>query len=60
MADRAVRFLSDCSIRDGDPTVDVLGVDVVWSGVLGSDLLDLRPHFADEIASMDPQLLQAS
>ena len=32
---------------------------MVWSGVLGSDLLDLRPYFAEEIASMDPQLLPA-
>ena len=51
--------LSRKLVRELDTTVDVLGVDVVWSGVLGSDLLDLRPYFAAEIASMDPQLLSA-
>ncbi|MET0556763.1 MAG: extracellular solute-binding protein [Vicinamibacteria bacterium] len=49
--------LSRKLVREGDPTVDVLGIDVVWSGVLGDDLFDLRPYFAAELAAMDPQLL---
>ena len=51
--------LSRKLLRDLDRSVDVLGVDVVWSGVLGSDLLDLRPFFAKEIAAMDPRLVAA-
>jgi trehalose/maltose transport system substrate-binding protein len=51
--------LSHKFVREGDPTVDVLGVDIVWSGVLGSDLLDLAPHFAEELAATDPQLVPA-
>jgi trehalose/maltose transport system substrate-binding protein len=40
-------------------TPDVFGVDVIWSGVLDRDLIDLRPYFAEEIASMDPQLISS-
>lgn len=36
---------------------DVLGVDLIWSGVLGADLLDLRPYLADEISLLEPRLL---
>jgi len=36
---------------------DVLGVDLIWSGVLGGDLIDLRPYLAAEIPSIEPQLL---
>jgi trehalose/maltose transport system substrate-binding protein len=49
--------LSRKLLREGDSRVDVLGIDVVWSGALADDLLDLRPFFAAELASMDPQLL---
>jgi trehalose/maltose transport system substrate-binding protein len=36
---------------------DVLGVDLIWSGALSADLLDLRPYFAEEISSLEPRLL---
>ena len=49
--------LSRKFIREGKPVVDVMGVDLVWAGVLESDLLDLRPYFTEEIAAMDPQLV---
>ena len=37
---------------------DVLNIDVIWPGVLEPDLVDLRHELADEISSLDPQLLQ--
>src|SRR5258708_38028317 len=38
---------------------DVLNIDVIWPGVLESDLVDLRYDLADEINSLEPQLLQS-
>src|SRR5215475_9408358 len=37
---------------------DVLNIDVIWPGVLEPDLVDLRNDLADEINSLEPQLLQ--
>jgi len=37
---------------------DVLNIDVIWPGVLEPDLVDLRHDLADEINSLEPQLLQ--
>jgi trehalose/maltose transport system substrate-binding protein len=37
---------------------DVLNIDVIWPGVLETDLVDLRHDLADEINSLEPQLLQ--
>ncbi len=36
---------------------DVLGLDLVWSGVLQADLIDLRPYLSRELSSIAPQLL---
>ncbi len=36
---------------------DVLGIDLIWSGVLERDLIDLRPYLTTEISSLEPQLL---
>jgi len=36
---------------------DVLGIDLIWSGVLEEDLLDLRPYLAAEISLLEPKLL---
>ena len=38
---------------------DVLNIDVIWPGVLEPDLVDLRRDLADEINSLEPQLLQS-
>jgi len=38
---------------------DVLNIDVIWPGVLEPDLVDLRHELADEINSLEPQLLQS-
>jgi trehalose/maltose transport system substrate-binding protein len=32
-------------------------VDLVWSGVLEADLIDLRPYLAAEISLLEPQLM---
>jgi trehalose/maltose transport system substrate-binding protein len=37
--------------------LDVLNIDVIWTGVLEPDLTDLRPELADTIALVEPQLL---
>lgn len=37
--------------------LDVLGVDLIWSGVLARDLMDLQPDLAAEITSLEPRLL---
>jgi len=39
--------------------LDVLGVDVIWPGVLEEDLIDLRPYLASEISSLEPQLVSS-
>ena len=36
---------------------DVLGVDLIWSGVLATELMDLRPFLQSELPSVEPQLL---
>jgi len=46
-------------LRDGDPSPDVLGIDVIWPGILADDLIDLRPDFATELSSLDPQLVSS-
>ena len=49
--------LSRKLLREGSTPPDVFGVDVIWSGALESEFLDLRPYFAKELADMDPQLV---
>lgn len=49
--------LSRKFLREGDSDPDVLGIDLIWSGVLEGDLIDLRPHLAAEISSLEPQLM---
>lgn len=44
-------------LQDGGSGPDVLFIDVIWPGVLGADLIDLRPYLADEISSLEPQLM---
>jgi trehalose/maltose transport system substrate-binding protein len=36
---------------------DVLNIDLIWSPILESNLVDLRPYLAAEIPQLDPQLL---
>ena len=46
-------------LKEGGPTPDVLGIDVIWPGTLAHDLIDLRPDFATELSSQDPQLVSS-
>jgi trehalose/maltose transport system substrate-binding protein len=41
--------------RGGTP--DVLGIDVIWPGILDGYLIDLKPYAAAELSSADPELV---
>jgi len=43
-------------LQKGSAGPDVLGIDVVWSGVLSQYLMDLKPHFPD-LSSASPEVL---
>jgi trehalose/maltose transport system substrate-binding protein len=38
---------------------DVLGIDLIWPGLLQEYLVDLRPYLAPEISSLEPELLSS-
>ena len=44
-------------LREGASGPDTVGIDVIWPGMLGDDLLDLRPYLGKELSSEDPQLV---
>ncbi|WP_169747042.1 extracellular solute-binding protein [Edaphobacter aggregans] len=46
-------------LQEGGPSPDVLGIDVIWPGILADHLMDLRPDFATELSSQDPQLVSS-
>jgi len=46
-------------LQEGGPGPDVLNIDVIWPGILADDLIDLRPYFATELSSQDPQLISS-
>jgi trehalose/maltose transport system substrate-binding protein len=46
-------------LREGGPSPDVLGIDVIWPGILADHLMDLRADFAAELSSQDPQLVSS-
>jgi trehalose/maltose transport system substrate-binding protein len=45
------------SLQRGAAAPDVCGIDVIWSALLEPYLIDLRPHFADELSSRDPVMV---
>src|SRR6516164_9942072 len=49
--------LSRKLLQEGSSGPDVLGLDLIWSGVLEGDLIDLRPYLAAEIPKLEPQLM---
>lgn len=46
-------------LQEGGPSPDVLGIDVIWPAILADHLIDLRPDFATELSSEDPQLVSS-
>jgi len=44
-------------LKPGPAGIDLLGIDLIWSATLASDLVDLAPYSATEISSIEPQLL---
>jgi trehalose/maltose transport system substrate-binding protein len=51
--------LSRQLLQQGASGPDVLGVDLIWSGLLQDYLLDLRPYLATEISALEPELLSS-
>ena len=49
--------LSRRLLEDGRAGPDVVGIDLIWSGALGGDLIDLRSNLAAEISSLEPQFV---
>ena len=48
-------------MASGATVPDVLGIDVIWSGILAEDLLDLRGHIPEqEIQAHFPELIAAN
>ena len=44
-------------LQQGGRSPDILGIDVIWPGILAEYLIDLRPDFATELSSLDAQLV---
>ena len=51
--------LSRRLLKEDSSGPDVLNIDVIWPGVLERDLVDLRHDLADELSSVEPQLLSS-
>jgi trehalose/maltose transport system substrate-binding protein len=49
--------LAKSLLRSRAPSPDFYGVDTIWVGTMGDDLVDLQPYFASEISSKDPELI---
>jgi trehalose/maltose transport system substrate-binding protein len=44
-------------LKPGPSGIDLLGIDLIWSATLESNLVDLAPYSTTEISSLDPKLL---
>ena len=44
-------------LGEGAASTDVLGIDVIWPGMLGQDLIDLKSYFASELSSLRPDVV---
>lgn len=44
-------------LQEAGSSPDVVGIDVIWPGILDEYLVDLRPYLANEIAAQVPQLV---
>jgi trehalose/maltose transport system substrate-binding protein len=45
-------------LQRGDSAPDVLSIDVIWSGMLSQYLMDLKPHFEDELSKQNSFVLE--
>src|SRR5262249_16999093 len=45
-------------LKAGASGIDLLGVDLIWSATLDSDLVDLAPYSATETPLVEPQFLR--
>jgi trehalose/maltose transport system substrate-binding protein len=46
-------------LQKGAAAPDLVSIDVIWSGMLGQYLMDLRPYFATELSSQNPAVLSS-
>src|SRR5262245_15105199 len=44
-------------LQKGAAGPDVLGIDVIWAGILSQFLMDLKPYFSAEIAAQSTEIL---
>jgi trehalose/maltose transport system substrate-binding protein len=44
-------------LRQGSTSPDVNGVDVIWPGALSEELMDLKPHLATELSSINADVV---
>jgi trehalose/maltose transport system substrate-binding protein len=44
-------------LQQGSAGPDVLGIDVIWSGILSQYLLDLKPYFPADLSSASPEIV---
>src|SRR6185295_74018 len=44
-------------LQKGAAGPDVLGIDVIWSGVLSQYLMDLKPHLSADLSSQPSEIL---
>jgi len=44
-------------LQKGSATPDVYGMDVVWPGILGQYLLDLKPYLTSDLAGQSPVVI---
>ena len=49
--------LSRKLLREGNPSPDVFGIDVIWPSLLAGYLVDLKPYFDAELSSLDPDIV---
>jgi trehalose/maltose transport system substrate-binding protein len=46
-------------LQKGSTIPDVYSIDVVWSGILSPYLIDLKPYFANDLASVPPVVVSS-
>ncbi|MGA7109947.1 MAG: extracellular solute-binding protein [Terracidiphilus sp.] len=46
-------------LQKGGTAPDVYSIDVAWSGILSQYLMNLKPYFADDLASVPPEVISS-